>query len=251
MTLGIAFEGCACRSAWQVGVAEWLVARGVRLSVAAGASSGALVAAAVALGEVPRMREVWLDVTTRYQPYDRSALRRGRWPGRMSHVLRAGLAPMVGELRLAQVPGPLAIAVTELGLFGPRPRMLTQADPYTLMDAILASCFLPGPYSRLPVLGGRPMVDGAWRHRVPVDALGPLGATRRLALTTHPRGLRVGGLLRRRTLAWPDEVRVLAPDGELPIRGFDFDPPRTLQAMAQGHQDAAAFARAHEAWLAG
>ena len=65
MTLGIAFEGCACRSAWQVGVAEWLVARGVRLSVAAGASSGALVAAAVALGEVPRMREVWLDVTTR------------------------------------------------------------------------------------------------------------------------------------------------------------------------------------------
>ena len=251
MVFGIAFEGCACRSAWQVGVAEWLSERGLRPAVVSGASSGALVAAAVAMGAEQVLRETWLDLTARHRPFELRALQRGAWPGRMSHILRAGLNGLLSGVPLSDVPRPIAIAVTVLAAAGPQRRLLTQKDPFPLVDAVLASCFIPGPYSRPVVLGGRLMVDGAWHQRVPVDALPGLGATHLLALTTNPDGRLIGGLLRQRALPWPAGVLVLAPTEPLAIRGFDFDLTKNEAAIRSGRRSAEVFARRNERWLGG
>ena len=56
-SIGIALEGCACRAAFQVGAIEWLSEQGFRPAVAVGASSGSIVAAAMALGRGGELRE--------------------------------------------------------------------------------------------------------------------------------------------------------------------------------------------------
>lgn len=247
----MAFEGCACRAAWHVGVVEWLAERGVHAEVSAGASSGALVASMIAVGADSSLREAWLDVTTRYRPYELGAIKRLRWPGRMTYVLREALVSLAGDRWLADVTQPLAITVTMLNRTGISRRVLTRGDRMRLSDALMASCFIPGPYSRIPRLDGRPAVDGAWHQRVPIDTLQPLGATRMLAVTSDPQGRLIGGALRRVELPWPANTRVIWPDAPLPIGIFDFDRARTLACIELGRRSGERFARLNDAWLGG
>jgi len=78
-TLGIAFEGCACRAAFQVGAIEWLTEQGFRPRAVAGASSGSLVAAALATGRVGELRDAWMEVAGS-EVCDWRRLLRARWP---------------------------------------------------------------------------------------------------------------------------------------------------------------------------
>lgn len=215
-----------------------LVQRGVRFDVAAGASSGSLVAAAIATGRVGELEDAWLDVTARRRPVEPRAVLSGRWPGRMSHVLREAAEAWLGDLRLPEVPRPLGIPVT---LVGPRGRtrvLLDRSHDLSVVDAILASCFIPGPYSRVPWIGGRPAVDGAWQVRVPASDVRLLGGSRVLALTTDPGGRLSAGLFRPRHVEWPVDTDVLAPSRPVALGSFDFHEGRTRAAIAQGREDA-------------
>ena len=248
--LAVAFEGCACRAAFHVGVVEWLSERGMLPEAVAGASSGSLVAAAVALGRAGELREGWearlgLDI---WQP---GRVLRGRWPLTMSHVLREALRDHVGDVRLPDVPRPLAIAVTRLSRRGRVERVLTRSDDLPVAEAVAASSFLPGPYSRPTFVDRRPALDGAWQVRTPIAAARALGATRTLACVSDEEGRLLGGFFRIRAFPVPADVAVLAPIEPLALRGFDFDPPRTRHAFAVGRRSAEAFVRAREEWLAG
>lgn len=240
---GIALEGCASRSAWQVGVVVRLAERGLVFDAAAGASSGSLVAVAVATGRLGELEDAWLDVTARRRPVEPGALLRGRWPGRMSHVLRDAAERWLGDLRLPDVPRPLGIPVTLLGPGGRTRVLLDRSRDLPVVDAILASCFIPGPYSRMPRVDGRPAVDGAWQIRVPAADVLALGASRVLALTTDPGGRSSAGLIRPRHVPWPAGTEVLAPSRPVLLGSFDFDATRTRAAIAQGREDA-------DRWLA-
>ena len=242
----VALEGCACRAAFHVGVADWLTARGFTPRVVAGASSGALVGAIWRYGRIADLREVWLSLAGRAKVFEMRRVLRGRWPGRMSHVIGDELA-QYRHLRMRDLPG-LRVAVTRLGMRGPRRVVLSEADDVSVVDAVLASCFIPGPYSRPIVVQRRLAVDGAWFERTPVSALPP---GRRLAIVSYSDGALRGSWPLGRALRRPDDVRVIAPSEPLPLSGFDFDEAGTIEAIAIGERSAEAFVRANESWMAG
>lgn len=244
--LSVAFEGCACRAAFHVGVVSVFDREGVAPEQVAGASSGALVAAIWRFGRADELREIWLSRAGHTRVFEPHRLLRGRWPGRMSHVLRGHL-DAYAHLRMPDIPG-LNIAITRVGLRGPRPVVLTAADDVRVLDAVLGSCFIPGPYSRPVVVQRRLAVDGAWFDRVPIDAV-PVG--RRVAVVSDPAGRRLAGFPRTRRLDWPSDVRVLAPNAPLPLSGFDFDGPGTHAAVAIGEASAERFLRRNDRWLSG
>ncbi len=245
----IAFEGCAGKAAFHVGVVDWMVARGIRPTAAAGASSGAIVAAAIAARRDEELSEVWVAAggTPVFQP---RRLLRGGWPFAMSDIVGTPVREMLGELRMDELPLPLAITITHLGLRRQRRRVLTNADPTRVADAVMASCFLPGPYSRHVPIDGRATIDGAWAVRTPVDVV-PAGQERTVACVSNVAGHLIGGFFRPAVLPVPEHCRVLRPIAPLPITAWDLNEAGMRATVELGRRSAEAFVRDHERWLAG
>jgi predicted acylesterase/phospholipase RssA len=252
VTLGIAFEGCGCRAAFHVGVMEWLVTNGIEFAAVAGASSGALIAGAVALRRTTDLRAAWMELTgTRV--CDPRRLLRARWPFRMSEIVGSAARDYFGATRLGDTPIPLAIVVTQLGTRGFTRRTLTARDDVLLSAAVRASCFIPGPYSRMVPIGGRLTFDGAWLQRVPVCEAADAGASRVIACVSDERGRLLCGAWRAVPAEMPRDVdyRVLSPIAPIPVRTFDFDRAATLESIDIGVRSAAAFAERNRDWLGG
>jgi predicted acylesterase/phospholipase RssA len=254
----IAFEGCACRAAFHVGAMEWFADENLFPAAVAGASSGALIAAAVATDRIHELRAVWADLYgTRVCSAQR--LLRGRWPCRMSEIVGGVTARYFGARPLADTSIPLSIVVTQWRGAGFERRTLTATDDVTIERAVLASCFFPGPYSRHVPIERRLTVDGAWLGRVPVVEAARLRhdygghANRVIACVGDDEGRLLRGALRPRPMEIPASVdyRVLAPVEPLPLGAFDFDGDRTQRTMAIGRASAERFARAHRQWLYG
>lgn len=247
---GIAFEGCSCRAAFHVGVVEAFEESGLSPAAVAGASSGAMIAAGVALNRIGEMREHWrsLGGTSIFRP---ERLRRGRWPFVMSHLLADVLDDQLGDAMMGELPIPTAIVVTQLRRRGLTCRVITTDDAITVARAVRASCFLPGAYSRMVPVDRRPTFDGAWLHRVPVDEVLALGVERAVAVVTEPSGALRRGWPRVRVAQPPPNVRIIAPERRLALRGFDFDPERTELCFQEGGMAGRRFVDAHHDWLMG
>jgi predicted acylesterase/phospholipase RssA len=246
----IAFEGCGCRAAFHVGVIEWFAEHGLLPEAVAGASSGALVAAATAVGQVAELRPVWTELFgTRI--CDPRRLVSGRWPFRMSEIVGGAAERYFGNRLLADTRIPLSIVVTQLRSSGFRRRALTAHDPVSLANAILASCFIPGPYSRMVPIDRRLTVDGAWLGRAPIREAAQLGSLKVIACVSDSAGRLLRGALWTRAMAVPDDVdcRVLAPIAPVPVGAFDFDRAATLETFAIGRASARDFAEKNRAWL--
>jgi predicted acylesterase/phospholipase RssA len=245
----IAFEGCACRAAFHVGVVEWFAEHGIAPSSVAGASSGALIASAVAINAVGDLRPVWMDLCGS-RVWDPRRLLRGRWPFRMSEIVGGVAARYFGDRLLGDTSIPLSIVITQLlrGRF--RRRVLTASDRVPMARAVLASCFFPGPYSRMVPIDGRLTVDGAWLGRVPVVEA---GAARVIACVSDEAGRLLRGAMWTTTITVPDGIdcRVLSPIAPLPLRAFDFDRGATLDTFDIGRASAEAFAVTNADWIAG
>lgn len=249
MSLGLAFEGCACRAAFHVGAVEWLRERGVRPHAVSGASAGAMVAVAVSLG-LDALEERWGDLLGRTRVFQPRRLLRGVWPFAMSDVLGDALARHFGETLLSELPLPTALVVTHLSpQRGRERRVLTRAHPIPARQAVLASSFIPGPYHRLIRVGGRLGVDGAWQVRTPVVEARDAGATHVLALVSDPQARLIEGLVRERAAPAPSYARVFGPASSLTLGSFDFDATRTRAAFAAGRSAIESFARREQAWL--
>lgn len=247
---GIAFEGCGCRAAFHVGAIEWFAEHHLLPAAVAGASSGALIAAATAVGRVADLRPVWTDLFGS-RVCDPRRLLRGRWPFRMSEIVGGAATTYFGDRLLADTLIPLSIVVTQLGRSGFERRALTARDPVPLATAILASCFLPGPYSRMVPIDRRLTVDGAWLGRVPIRELADLGVPRVVACVSDDEGRLLRGAFWTSSIAVPRGVdyRVLAPVAPLPIGAFDFDRSATLETFDIGRASAEVFVRKNREWL--
>ena len=108
-------------------------------------SSGALIAGGVAIGRVADLRVVWTELFGS-QVCEPRRLLRGRWPYRMSEIVGGVASRYFGDRLLADTVIPISVVVTQLRASGLARRALTARDPLPLATAILASCFLPGPY---------------------------------------------------------------------------------------------------------
>ena len=248
-SLGIAFEGCACRAAFHVGAIEWLDEQGFRPFAVAGASSGSLVAAAVATGPVGELRDAWMEVAGS-AVCDWRRLRRGRWPFMMTEIVSGAARRRFADALMADTGIPLGIAVTVWERWRFRRRLVTGCHPHRIAAVVQASCFLPGPYWQMVPLDGQPTFDGAWLARVPVDDVMALGAGKVIACSSNVDGRLLKGALRAIDVATPAaDFRVLYPIEPLALGAFDFNVERSAAALAIGRASAAAFVDRHRAWL--
>ncbi len=237
MGLGLAFEGCAGRAAFQVGVVARLNDMGLHAGFVAGASSGAIVAALIAGGHGDRLEDIWLGAAGRpvFQP---ARLLRAGWPFAMSSIVGDALEDVFGARRLPTLGLPIAIPVTLLTAGGRRRRILTRTDDITVVEAVLASCFIPGPYSRTIRVDGRIGFDGAWDVRTPVDAAQDLGASRVLAVVANPGGELQLGFPTRARMPPPPGCTIVCPLSELRLGPWDTDEGRICEAMLAGRRAA-------------
>ena len=167
----------------------------------------------------------------------------------MSDIVGTAVRKALGQRQLSDAKIPLGIAVTILGRHGFQRQTLTHRDEGSLTDTVLASCFLPGPYSKMVPVHGRLALDGAWKVRTPCDDLLQFGVTKSIACVSNESARLLAGFFRPVTLDIPYHCRVLAPIQPLPMASFDLDRRHMLASIEIGRCSADKFFQAHEKWL--
>jgi len=238
--IGVVFEGCACRAAFHAGVAGALAEAGLPIAITAGASSGSIVAAALAAGRGRDVPALWEEVGGRSIVSWRRALA-NRSPFDMSTIVRTALRGALGDGDLRAAPIESLCTATRLRDF--RPLVLSSRREPDFVEAVLGSCFFPLLYGRPVRLAGALVVDGGATDNLPVEALAARGATTILAVVAAADGTarkRPFAARHRPADAAPPGTRVVTihPRRPLAIQAWDLDRDRLRAAVAEG-RDAA------------
>lgn len=182
-SVGLALGAGGARGLAHIGVIKALARAGIPIDCIAGTSSGALVGAIYAAGQLEnfeaQVRDYeWTDVLTMFDPvWPRSGLMSGR---KALDRLAAGLR----EWRIEDLAIPFSAVAVDL-VSGEE----IHIREGRVIDAIRASVSIPGIF--VPLRRGRQLlVDGAVRNPVPVSALGELGADVRVAVNLHHEPVR-------------------------------------------------------------
>lgn len=234
--LAVAFEGCACRAAFHAGVAAALEERRLPVRLTAGASSGSLIAVAMAAGRARELPSLWRALGGRSIVSWRRALW-NRSPFDMSHLVRSTLEAALGkpaDLRHRGVEG----LVTATRLRDLRPVVFSTKEEPDMIGPLLASCFFPLLYGRTVSLRGALMVDGGLVDNLPLEALVARGATEVIAVVTRADGTALKTPLRRR---WRPRVaaarvHVVHPLRPLEIASWDLSAGRIARAIDDGYE---------------
>jgi NTE family protein len=232
--LGIAFQGCACRAAFQAGVAAALVEGKLPIALAAGASSGSLSAAALAAGRASNLPDVWRALAGR----SIVSLKRLVWnrsPFDMSHLLREAVRTHLGTTDLRG--GPVEALVVATRLPDLRQIIYSSREEPDLLEPLLGSCFLPLLYGRPVRVRGAWLVDGGVRNNVPVEPLVERGADEVIAVLVRTDGTALKSPLRPqwRPAVSGARLHVIHPRRPLTIRAWDFDADRIARALDDGY----------------
>ncbi|WP_442576201.1 patatin-like phospholipase family protein [Microbacterium sp. F51-2R] len=232
-TLGLTLGGGGAFGAAHVGVLQVLAERGIRPGIAAGTSSGALVAAAYAAAVDPAAIERaavafrWRQIA-RWSGAPRWGLLDSAVVGRS--VRRAlGHDPIIEEL-----PRRFAAAATDL-----RTRRLVVIDSGPLSLALRATIAVPGLIP--PVrLHGALLADGGMIDNVPVAATRRIGADRLIVVRLHAKWENVRmmrTLTRTADLVRDPSVLLIQPEMERMAQWTMSDVPRLI---AEGRRAAEA-----------
>lgn len=176
--VGLALGAGGARGLAHIGVIKALTRAEIPIDCIAGVSSGALVGAIYAAGQLENFeRQVrqyeWTDVLAMFDPvWPRSGLMSGR---KGLDRLAAGIR----EWRIEDLAIPFSAVAVDL-VSGEEIHI--REGP--VIDAVRASVAIPGIF--VPQRRGRQLlVDGAVRNPVPVSGLGELGADVRVAVNLH------------------------------------------------------------------
>ena len=176
--IGLALGGGAARGFAHIGVLKALDRAGIRPSVVAGTSIGAVVGGIWAAGKLDTLEEWALSLTKRNVlglldfNLGAAGLIGGR---RLMELMRRN----VGGIAIEDLPIVFAAIATELGTG--HEIWLTRGD---FVDAIRASYALPGIFTPVKV-GGRWLMDGALVNPVPVSAARAMGARMVIAVNLN------------------------------------------------------------------
>jgi NTE family protein len=181
--LGLALGAGGARGIASAGVLFGLAEAGIAVDAIAGTSSGALVGALWATGQLEvferRLRDS--DASDLWRYLDPVWPREGLLSGESAMEY---LHSLIGDWRIEDLPIPFAAVAVDL-VSGEEVWIRSGR----VLDAVRASISLPGIF--VPVRqGARLLVDGAIRNPVPVSVLGELGAELRVAVNLHSRPVR-------------------------------------------------------------
>lgn len=176
--IGLALGGGAARGWAHIGILRALDKAGIRPSVIAGTSMGALAGGAWACERLDQLEEFARSMTRRrmfgYLDWriGGNGLISG---GRLAKILEVNF----GETRIEDLPVKYAAIATELPTG--HEIWLTRGN---LIQSMRASYALPGIFTPIK-LGGRWLVDGALVNPIPVSAARALGARVVIAVNLH------------------------------------------------------------------
>jgi len=243
--LAVAFEGCACRAAFHAGVAAALAERDLPIALTAGASSGSLIAVALASDRGAALPSIWRALAGRRIVSWRRLLH-NRSPFDMSHLVRTTLESAFGgrtaDLRAGRVEA--LVTATRLRDLG-RVVFSTRHEP-DMVAPLLASCFFPLLYGRTVRIRGQLLVDGGLVDNLPLEALVERGASELIAVTTRADGTALKNPWRRGWRPTVDpgsgaRVHVIHPRAPLAIKSWDFSPSSIDRAIDDGYDAARRF----------
>lgn len=248
-----------------------LAAQGERFDLVAGASSGSVCAAVTVAGLAEEGPAMWRSmvstpvVSARYLATERSVFG-------MSAILRSALDRYLPEDSLQGTHAELLVATTRarqfaqatratlgtLGALGTGGARTARATLETLgrrgrdalvvhsnrtrrdmHDVIVASCYIPIIYARVPRLDGEVHIDGGAADNTLIDELIARGADDITMVTPYPHG----GVAR--TLFDPEQIptvpphvrlRLIYPIKRLAQKHFDFAPGPLEEALSMPHE---------------
>ncbi len=237
----LSLPGAACRGAFQIAVISRLVAAGERFDLVAGASSGSLAGATYVSGLASVGPDMWRSMAGT-PVVSRRYLRSEKSPFGMSVVLREALERFLPEEKLHATETELLVATTHAGRFFTRkPNALVVHSNRTrrdMHDVLVASCFIPVVYARVPKLDGEVHIDGGAADNTMIDALVARGATDITVVTPFPEGRIARTLFAKEAapVAPPGvRLRLIFPERALRQRHFDFAPEPLEEALAMPH----------------
>jgi predicted acylesterase/phospholipase RssA len=189
---GWLFTGGSKRCAFQIGVAELLDEIGCRPSALLGVSGGSWNAAAIAVGNLRRLRAYWRFFSR--MPYVDLAnlFREEHSPFIFSELHRRAFERYIGREALAASPIPVSIAITRLSDRSLHIVELRQhPDPFAVM---LASNYLPPYYTHPVIIEGEAYGDGGIANNAPYEFLLEQGCD--LVVVIAPGAEEDGGIFR-------------------------------------------------------
>ncbi len=208
------------RCVFQVGVVETLTHLGIQPAACLGVSGGAWNAAAVAVGNAPRLRPYW-RFFARMPHIDLGNLLREHSPFIWTRIHKRAFERYVGSEKVRHGL-PLYVALTRL-----RDRAPVIADARAAADpfrVILASNYLPPFYTHPVEIDGERYGDGGFANNIPYEELFARGCDLVVVMTS--KGESEGGLYRNADdyehvipEAYAGRVIVIRPRHRLPL-GF-------------------------------
>ncbi len=168
-SIGVAFGGGAARGWAHIGVLQALLEAGIRPTVIAGTSIGAVVGGCYAAGRVDHLKDFALSLTRRkvFGYFDLNLSGSGLINGQKLNEI---LLKALGGISIEELEFPFTAVATEIGT-GHEVWLSRGA----LVDALRASYAIPGVFR--PVhLDGRWLFDGALVNPIPVTVCRALGA---------------------------------------------------------------------------
>jgi predicted acylesterase/phospholipase RssA len=238
----LSLPGCACRGAFQFAVMARLAAAGESFDLVAGASSGSVCGAVTVAGLAEEGPEMWRSmvstpvVSARYLPSERSVFG-------MSAILRKALGTFLPEERLQGTRAELLVATTRARRFAVRGSdalvVHSNRTRRDMHDVIVASCYIPIVYARVPRLDGEVHIDGGAADNTLIDELVARGADDITMVTPYPEGAVA------RTIFAPEapptapshvRLRLIYPVRRLSQRRFDFAKGPLEEALAMPHE---------------
>lgn len=233
--------GCACRGAFQFAVMQRLSKRGERFDLVAGASSGSICGAVTVAGlsdEGPAMWRSFMKtpvVSPRYLRTEKSIFG-------MSVILRDALSRFLPEERLHNTESELLVATTRAKRFfmGARDSLVVHSNKQRrdMHDIIVASCYIPVVYARVPVIDGEVHIDGGAADNTLIDALVERGAREVTVVTPYPEGGVAQTLFSEERAPHPRrniKLRLIFPERRLSQKRFDFTPGPLEEALSMPH----------------
>jgi NTE family protein len=186
--IGVAFGGGAARGWAHIGVLQALAEAGIRPTVVAGTSIGAVVGGCYAADRLEYLTEFARSLTRRkvFGYFDLNLTGSGLINGqKLNEILRAAL----GEMRIEDMDLPFAAVATEIGTG--HEVWLSRGS---VVDALRASYAIPGVFR--PVrLDDRWLFDGALVNPIPITVCRALGAQYVIAVNLNADLFSLGTVL--------------------------------------------------------